>query len=266
MAHSRRLRAGFDGTAGTYHQARPDYPGELIDAVAALTGLTAGARVLEVGCGTGKATIPLAQRGYAITALDIGGRLVREARANLAGYPQIEIILADMETWSPADGRRFDAVVAATSWHWIDPGIRYQRAAELLRPGGHLVFWTAAHVFPVDGDQFFRDLQPIYDEIGMPQPAGEGWPRPGELPDSRAEIEASGAFGDVRVRHIDWGLSYTAEQYIALLSTFSGHIAAGPDQRDRLFTEIRRRLAERPDGQLRRHWGAVLNVATRLDA
>jgi hypothetical protein len=48
-----------------------------------------------------------------------------------------------------------------------------------------------------------------------------------------------------------------------LLDTFSGHIAMEQWQRDRLYGEIRRRLAERPDGTLRRHWGSVLQVARR---
>jgi len=69
----------------------------------------------------------------------------------------------------------------------------------------------------------------------------------------------------VQVRHFDWEVSYDAEGYIRLLETFSGHIAMEQWQRDRLFGEIRRRLAERPDGLVRRHWGAVLHVARRLD-
>jgi len=67
----------------------------------------------------------------------------------------------------------------------------------------------------------------------------------------------------VAVRHFDWEVTYTAEQYIGLLETFSGHIAMQPWQRQRLFGEIRRRLAGRSDGRVRRHFGAVLRVARR---
>ncbi len=103
----------------------------------------------------------------------------------------------------------------------------------------------------------------MYDEIneGMPPPAG--FARPGELADSTAEIGASGLFTDVAVRLFDWEIRYTAESYIRLLKTFSGHITMADWQQDRLYGEIRRRLAARPDGQLRRHWGAVLHVARR---
>ena len=64
----------------------------------------------------------------------------------------------------------------------------------------------------------------------------------------------------------DWEVTYDAESYIDLLETFSGHIAMQPWQRERLYAEIRRRLGERPDGLLCRHWGAALHVAGRRDA
>ncbi len=61
----------------------------------------------------------------------------------------------------------------------------------------------------------------------------------------------------------DWETIYHADGYIDLLNTFSGHIAMQDWQRDRLYGEVRRRLAERPDGRLRRHWGGVLHIARR---
>lgn len=155
---------------------------------------------------------------------------------------------------------------AATAWHWIDPVVKYQRAWQLLRPGGHLALWTAAHVFPVGGDTFFLDIQHLYDEIGEGLPPGAAWPRPGELPDIAAEIEGSGRFEDVAVRHFDWEVSYSAEEYIRLLDTFSGHIAMEAWKRDRLDSEIRCLLGMRCDGLLRRQWGAVLHVARRKRA
>ena len=119
-------------------------------------------------------------------------------------------------------------------------------------------------MFPDGGDPFFREIQDVYGEINEGLPPGSGFPRPDELADSTAEIEASGLFTDVAVRRFDWEIRYTAEAYIRLLDTFSGHIAMADWQRDRLYGEVRRRLAARPDGQLRRHWGAILHVARRV--
>ncbi len=259
----RRLRKAFEITAGQYQAARPDYPEELFDALVELTGVAPGARVLEVGCASGKATLPLARRGFRITAVEMGPELAAEARANLRQFAKVEVVTAAFEDWKRT-GEAYDLVVAATAWHWVDPAVRYEQAWSALRPGGHLAFWTAAHVFPDGGDPFFRDIQDVYDEIGEGLGPDAVWARPGELPDETADIEASGRFEVVGVRHVDWEVVYDADGYLALLDTFSGHLAMEEPQRERLYGEIRRRLAERPDGRLRRHWGAVLQVARRV--
>jgi SAM-dependent methyltransferase len=260
-----RLRATFDLAADRYHQARPEYPPELFDELERLAKLAPGSRLLEVGCGTGKATIPLARRGYRITCVELGSALAAQARRNLVGFPGVEVAQAGFESWRPSPSVAFDLVFAATSWHWVDPRVRYQLAWRLLRPEGHLAFWSAEHVFPAGGDQFFSEIQDVYDEIGEGLPPGARFPAPGELPDQRAEIAESGLFTDVIVRNFDWVVTYDAEQYIRLLDTFSGHIAMAPWQRDRLYGEIRRRLGQRPDGTLNRGWGAVLHVARRTE-
>jgi len=76
-------------------------------------------------------------------------------------------------------------------------------------------------------------------------------------------IEASGLFEDVHVRRHVWARRYTADEYIALLDTFSGHIAMEPPRRAHLYAEIRRRIAARPDARVLRHWFAVLHVTRR---
>ena len=211
----------------------------------------------------GKATIPLARRDFHITCIEIGPELVAVARRNLAQFPAVEIIQGEFETSPAVLGDRFDLVFAATAWHWIDPATRYQRAWQVLRPEGHLAFWSATHVIPQDGDPFFPEIQEVYQELGEGMPDGWVPTQPGQLPDSRAEIEASGLFDVVAIEQFDWEITYDADQYLALLDTFSGHIAMDADKRDRLYAEIRRRLAQRPDGRLRRHWGAVLHVSRR---
>jgi SAM-dependent methyltransferase len=266
MADRERLRATFEAAAASYQRARPDYPEALYDALIGAAGLRSGDRLLEVGCATGKATLPLARRGFRITCVELGAALAAGARGNLASFPEVEIVEGAFEDVELSGAAPFDLVFAATAWHWLDPASRYRRAWELLRPGGHVAFWSATHVFPEGGDPFFAELQEVYDGLGEGSAKDEDRPRPGELPDDRTEIEDSGLFAPVLVRHFDWELSYDAETYLDLLDTFSSHIAMESWQRERLHAEIRRRLGERPDGRLRRGWGAVLHVARRRDA
>src|SRR5215831_19465006 len=188
-----QLRTTFNSAASLYHQARPEYPAELFGELVRLAGLWPGDRLLEVGCATGKATIPLARRGFRITCVEIGAALAAAARRNLASFPGVAVVEGSFETWPPPAEGGFDVVFAATAWHWVDPAVKYRRAWEVLRPGGHLAVWDATHVFPAGGDPFFSEIQHVYDEIGEGPPPGTAVQhRPGELPESAAEIEGSG--------------------------------------------------------------------------
>jgi SAM-dependent methyltransferase len=242
----------FDAVADAYDDARPDYPEQLFDDLVALAKLEPGDELLEIGCATGKATRPLLARGFDVTCVELGPNLA--ARARTLG---VTVHLGRFEALET--GERFDLVFAATAWHWLDPELRYGKAYALLRPGGHLAFWGATHALPPGFDPFFLEIQDVYDEIGESHP-GE-W-RPPEPGDDRVEIEATGLFGDVQVRRYLWELQYTADEYIALLDTFSGHIEMTDAQRARIYGEIRARLGGR---KVRRHWLAVLHVARRID-
>jgi SAM-dependent methyltransferase len=258
------LRRVFDRTADRYQGARPEYPAALFDELIALAELTAESRLLEIGCATGKATLPLARRGFRITAVELGAELAATAKVNLAPYPRVTVEQGAFETRPDPGEPGYDLVFAATAWHWLDATVRYRRAFDLLRPGGRLAFWSATHVFPDGGDPFFTEIQQVYRAIGAAKPGDDRQPRPGQLPDQSAEIRASGLFENVAVREFDWVLDYTAEQYLALLNTFSGHLVMPDAARDRLHAEIRRRVDARPSGTVRRGWGAVLHVATRI--
>ncbi|MGV5038538.1 class I SAM-dependent methyltransferase, partial [Streptomyces sp. NRAIS4] len=115
-----RLSRTFDEDAELYDRARPGYPPELFDDLAELAGVHPARRVLEVGCGTGQATVPLARRGCRITAVEAGPHMAAVARRNLAGAAAVDVVTAEFENW-PLPKEPFDAVVSATAFHWIDP-------------------------------------------------------------------------------------------------------------------------------------------------
>jgi SAM-dependent methyltransferase len=120
-ADRERLAATFDSAAALYERVRPEYPPALYEHLLEVTGLQAPAPLLEVGCATGKATLPLARLGFRITALEPGAALAEAARANLAGY-EVDVVEARFEDWEPNDSV-FDLVYAATAWHWVDPEV-----------------------------------------------------------------------------------------------------------------------------------------------
>jgi SAM-dependent methyltransferase len=257
-----RLAATFESAADLYHRARSDYPEELYDHLVRVTALRPGARVLEVGCATGKATLPLARRGYRLTCVEPGTDLAAAARRNLGAF-DATVVESRFEDWRPGP-ERYRLVFAATAWHWVDPEVRYRRAADALEEGGHLALWGATHVSPRGGDPIFEEIQEVYEEIGDGLPPDAVWPRPYELPPEFIDIEDGGLFEVVDLRQFAWQVDYDADSWIDLLNTFSGHIAMEDWQRDRLYGEFRRRLAARPSGTLRRGYGVTLQIARRV--
>ena len=263
-ADRKKLRTTFDEDAELYDRARPHYPHQLFDDLLQMAELEPGARLLEIGCGTGRATMPLARLGFSILCVELGENMAAVARHNLAPFPEVNIDVVPFEEWDTG-GERFELAFCAQVWHWLDPDVRYRKAADLLKPFGFLAIVDVEHAFPKDADRFFVDIQDIYREIGEDHP-NEQWPPPlpEDVPDFRDEIEASGLFGDVQARRYVWELVYTADEYIDLLNTFSGHIAMEPDKREFLYRNVRERINARPDPRVRRHWLAILNVAGKL--
>jgi SAM-dependent methyltransferase len=256
--HRQARRRTFDEVADLYATARRPHPDEVVDGVVRLAGLARDSAVVEIGCGTGQATLPLAARGLRITCVELGSRLAEIARRNLADYPQAEVVDADFEQWV-APRHDYDAVVSFKSFHWIDPTRRYQLTAGLLRPHGSLAFVEPRHVVPAGGDPFFHDMQEDYHAVGF---AGDGAPGlPADVPDFCDEIEASGLFKDLVVRRYLFTQGYTADEYIALMQTASDHRLLPDDVRDELFRRIRRRIKARPDSKVEMTHLAVLHVA-----
>jgi SAM-dependent methyltransferase len=139
-----KLKRTFDHDAELYDQARPDYPDQIFDDLFALGALEHDATVLEVGSGTGQATRHLARRGCRVACVELGENLATVARRNLEQFARVEVVTCAFESWAPRDSR-FDAVFAATSWHWLDPEVRYEKAARVRKPGGILAIVDNGH-------------------------------------------------------------------------------------------------------------------------
>ena len=141
----RRSRESFNRVADLYARYRRGYPPEVIEAVAAAADLGAGSRVLEIGCGTGQLSVPLATLGVHLLAVELGSALAEIARRRLHEFPGAHVEVADFEQW-PLPTQAFDAAVCANAFHWLDPGLRITKTAQALRPGGTLVIVHPHHV------------------------------------------------------------------------------------------------------------------------
>lgn len=256
------LRSTFDRVATLYDRSRPTYPPELFTDVVALTGLPDGARILEIGCGTGQATLPLAERGYRITAVELGANLARIARQNLARFPHVTVDNAAFEEW-PLPDEPFDLAFAAASFHWLDHGVAVPKVARALRAGGHVAVAGGGHV---EGGttEFFTRVQACY-EAHMPgtRPGLRLQPAEEISPDVPA-ISNSGLFGEPQHRRYVWLRDFTAATYMDELNTYSGHIVLSEENRRALLDCVRRMIDEEYGGRITKAYLTDLFVAPRL--
>ena len=263
---SRRLARArtFDEIAELYDRARRPHPEQIFDDLFALARIEpACANVLEIGCGTGQATLPLALRGCDVVCVEMGANLANVARSKLAQFPNVRIVNARFEDWNSGTAT-VDLIFAANSWHWLDPELRYAKAAALLRPGGFLAFIVSRHAFPPRFDPFFAEIQDCYEAIGEDRLS---WPppTPDQMPDAREEIERSGYFDDVQVLRYLRAEEFSAEEHVEMMSTASDHRLMEPGKRERLFREMRRLIEARPGGKVVRHLLTILHVARKKD-
>lgn len=252
------LRTIFDEDAELYDRARPPYPEPLFDELMRVAGLRSGDRALEIGAGTGKATVPMARRGLSVTCVEPGPNMARVARRNLAEFPDVTVEVGSFEAW-PLPAEPFDLVVAATCWHWLDPDVRFGRAAQALRPGGALAIVETVHVSDERGDAAFVRIQEHYERWDPSSTKGWTMPRTSMLEPPEVDLEL---FHEPAFHAFPWAGTFTTAEYLDLLCTFSGHRFMRPEDRAGLFEGISDVIAGL-GGTVQKHHAFTLTVARR---
>ena len=257
------LRRTFDEEPELYDRTRPGYPPGVLEDLAALAELSRGSRVLELGCGTGQATVPLAQRGYRVVALDLGEGMAAVARRKLAGFPAVAVVHAAFETW-PLPSEPFDAVLAATSFHWVDAAVRVSKVADGLRPGGVLAVISTHHTRGGD-TQFFQDVQRCYERWVPGTPPGFRLPRAADIPNDSEELDRSGRFSRSVSRRYEWEQTYSTSEYLDLLQSYSGHRALDRPTRTALLQCIADLISSAYSGKVSKRYLTELRVARTIE-
>lgn len=234
-----------------------------------LSYLPEGGRILEVGCGTGQATLPFAASGHTILCLEPGPNLAAAATERLRLLPNAVVEAVTFEEW-PLEEAAFDLVVSAQAFHWIDPEVGYQKAAQALKPAGSLaLFWKlppdepTPHHEETELTELSEAIQSQY-ALHAPELAHVRLVNP--LATQVATLERDlrtrvDLFPDVRVLCFPWSEQYDAARYVALLSTYSGHIALPHVRRQALFDGIARAIDEEAGGVLIKRYVSVLLLA-----
>ncbi|MEV8524361.1 class I SAM-dependent methyltransferase [Streptomyces sp. NPDC052000] len=233
---ARRMAESFGVDAPRYDQARPGYPDAL---VARIVAGSPGLDVLDVGCGTGIAARQFQAAGCTVLGVEPDARM-----ADFAGVLGLEVEVASFESWQSA-GRTFDAVIAAQSWHWVDPAVGAVKAARVLRPGGRLAIFGHVYEPPAEVAEPFaaayRRAAP--DSPLNAQPAR----RPLDLYEaayakSADKIRETGQFSNPEQWRFDWEQSYTRDQWLDLLPTTGSLTQLRPGQLAEILEAVGRAI------------------------
>ena len=265
MTENRRETLIHNQVAQLYDRARPGYPAALFDDIVSYANLADDARVLEVGGGSGQATLPMARRGYTIDCLEPGAQMASIARAKLAAFPRVKVTCASFEAYScpPAT---YDLLLSATAFHWIDPRIRFQKAHELLKADGTLALFWHRPAQTEKSRAFFEAAQRVYRSVA-PELTSDYVQPP--QPDAVATeyqrlIPASGYFADLEIRRHYVPTAYSARAYIDLLGTFSDHQRLAEAKRRKLLAGLEQLINEEFAGSIIRETVALLYLARRI--
>lgn len=257
----RRART-FDWAAQQYDARRPTYPDVLFDDIRKISGVNPPGPLLEIGSGTGLATIGFAARGYDVTCVELSENMAAVARKKLAAYRNVKIHVGAFEPF-PLEPASFGLVACASAFHWLDPKVAWSKLAKTIRPGGAVALFWADNVYE-PADPFIEAVQPIYRQHA-PDLARAYDSAPPRLHETTAQqARAEGHFGEIAVRRYRTERSYDAREYTELLGTYSDHLLLEPQARSRLFESVGELIDTRFSGRITRATDNVLYVIRRV--
>ena len=250
----------FGQVAETYDRLRPRYPEAMYDDLVAESGLAPRSAILEIGAGTGIATIELVRRKFEVVAVDPDSRMLAVARDRLAGCSVtfVESTFRDFE----AEPNSFQLVFAAGSWHWIDGSSGARQAASLLAEDGSLgVAWNLARP---EGASRPAALDDVYLRLAPELASGASQVKNRTQNHRRREIAESGYFEQPTSFSYTWERLLSTADYCQLLATHADHRMLGAARLDRLLGAIGE-CVDSIGGSIRLPYETVMYVARRRD-
>jgi SAM-dependent methyltransferase len=256
----------FNDVPELYDRVRPGYPDELFTDLMTVTGMHDRSSVLEVGCGTGQATRSLAALGCSVTAVEPGAEMAALAHQRLAPFGNVTIETSTFEEWDDG-GRRFDVVVAASAWHWVDPSIGWQRAHDVLRPGGWMALLGNVVVRRPGEPEVYAETADLHERFS---PGNPDWGHPPLEDDVRITNDGwglvedpGGLFGPTIVRWYPTVQWFSGEGFADLLRSTSIYRALDRDVREPLLNAIAERVRTRMGDRASRRYLSVLRAGQR---
>lgn len=254
----------YSEIANAYHKTRPRYPRSLINHVIELAKLPAGANILELGCGPGIATVPFAELGFSMVCLEPSQEACQLAQQNCATYPSVEIQNLTFEEWE-LEAKKFNAVLAASSFDWVSPEIRCPKAAAALKDKGALILLWNAGVLPHNEVyQVLNEVYQIQDPSLAKYHAEERINQQESIRELGQNIIDSGLFKDLVYEQLVCEVTYSIDDYLALLQTYSVYIALDDETRNYLLESLRKALENNCGSSIEASYLSAFHVAKKI--
>lgn len=243
----RNKRTLFDEIVMKYDKVRWGYPDKLFKDVIQYSRMDKGKKALEIGAGTGKATAPFLDNGYVVTAVEMGTNMSDFLLEKFKGYTNFNVITSTFEDVSLEEGN-YDLIYAATAFHWVDAEIGCPKVFRLLKKGGAFAL-IRSNPIPADGEGLYEKIQAVYEKyyytyyISKERPVRKSkveFGKPSEIYRGfRIEGLERYGFSEVTMKLYEASRTYSADEYIALLDTYSDHRDLPDDNRVALYEGIR---------------------------
>lgn len=254
-------KSWYSPAAEAYNSTRPKYPTELVGKVVNAAQLSQSSRILEVGSGPGTATVTFAELGCHIVCIEPNPDFCEMAIMNCKSYPSVEVINKSFEEWD-LEPEAFDTVLAASSMHWIPSEIGYAKASNALKKDGYLILLWNKELQPSKSMQdAFSDVYQLHA------------PSLGRYEDRKTQEDIlnslgqmmfdSGRFRNLVTATVETSLTYTADQYISLLTTYSSYLKLDHRTRKALFTGLRQCILEKGAGEIRLSYLSAYHIAQK---
>ncbi len=233
------LRTTFGKVSSLYEKSRITYPQGLIDDIIAYSKITPNRTVLDVGCGSGQATMPFAERGYHIIGLDISKDLLTIAKQKCSPFKTAKFKLSSFEK-AKFKKNSFNLIISGLAWHWVKPDGRYEKAHKILTENGSLAFfWSYQQKRKSD---IVNAVGKVFDKYGRKGagPAGTRMKDYAEFVYN--ELQNHHLFKEIKKKEYSINLEFSREQYINLIFTYSWVIKLTKSNQKELKKELEETL------------------------
>jgi SAM-dependent methyltransferase len=227
----------FDAWAGDYDRFRPGYPGELFETIGSRLELPDRPLVVDLGAGTGRASLAMAELGWRVTAVEPGRPMldVLRAAATDAGLV-VSTVQASAEA-TGLDPGSADLVIAAQAFHWFEDDAAMTEIARIVKPGGGVaLFWNVR-----DGERsaFLADYERLLESHAAARHDTGRYEAVGRQQTARAFEAHAAAFEAPQLVQLRQEVPMTADQFIGMAFTASYvRVGMSPETQDRFRLEL----------------------------